>query len=170
MKRNYLFREITKDEIPQMFSMILQRMKWMDETGIKQWNVTNYDKYYPKEYYENERKNGNVFVLVDKASGEIVCAAVLLESDTRWEDNTPAIYIHNFVSRIGEKGVGTIFLQYVEKYAVGKEKEYLRLDSSEDNEKLAQYYESLGFLAVGKCEEGIYNGILRQKVLEGIEK
>ena len=47
MKEKYIFREIEKEEVPQMFSMILQRMEWMDKKGIEQWNVTNYEYIYP---------------------------------------------------------------------------------------------------------------------------
>lgn len=39
MQSRYQFREITKSEVPQMFSMILKRMEWMDEKGIQQWNA-----------------------------------------------------------------------------------------------------------------------------------
>lgn len=164
-KHDYVFREITKEEIPQMFSMILQRMKWMDEKGIRQWNVTNYDKAYPEAYYEEECQKGEVFVLVEKATGEIVSAAVLKESDVRWDDDRPAVYLHNFVTKIGKSGAGTMFLQFVEEYATGKGKKYFRLDSAVTNEALAKYYESQGFLPVGTCEEGLYKGILREKKL-----
>ncbi len=35
MDDKYIFREIKKEEISQMFNLILERMKWMDEKGIK---------------------------------------------------------------------------------------------------------------------------------------
>ena len=133
--------------------------------GIKQWNVTKYDKAYPKSYYYKASEHGEVFVLEDEETSEIVCAATLKEQDERWYDDKPAIYLHNFVSKIGEKGVGKIFLKYAEEYAVNKGKDYFRLDSASDNSALTQYYESKGFLPIGKCEEGLYKGILRQKSL-----
>ena len=54
MQSRYQFREITKSEVPQMFSMILKRMEWMDEKGIQQWNAAKYDKIYPFSYYEEK--------------------------------------------------------------------------------------------------------------------
>lgn len=45
-------------------------------------------------------------------------------------------------------------------------KEYLRLDSSEDNEPLAKYYENLGFVPAGTCTDGPYKGIRREKKLK----
>ena len=165
MNRDYLFREIKKEEIPQMFSMILQRIEWMDRQGIEQWNKTGYIQAYPQSYYEEEREKGEVFVLADRSTGELVSAAVLKEMDERWTDDRPALYLHNFVSRIAVKNAGSIFLYFVEKYALKKGKKYLRLDSAEDNPILAQYYESHGFMPVGKCEDGLYKGILREKEL-----
>ena len=114
----YVFRKIREEEIPVMFQMILERMRWMDDVGIKQWNVTKYDEVYPLSYYEEKREKGEVFVLEDTASHEIVCAAVLKSEDDRWPENdVPAFYLHNFASKIGEKGCGAIFLDFAEKYA-----------------------------------------------------
>ena len=45
-------------------------------------------------------------------------------------------------------------------------KAYLRLDSAEDSAALAKYYESLGFVNVGTCQDGSYKGILREKKLK----
>lgn len=165
MDDKYIFREIKKEEIPQMFNLILERMKWMDEKGIKQWNVTKYDEVYPQSYYEERRMRGEVFVLYNLLSNQIVCAAVLMEDDARWSDKLPALYLHNFVMKVDEKGVGNIFIKKAEKYARRKGKQYFRLDSARDNSSLSGYYESLGFMEVGTCEEGLYKGILRQKIL-----
>lgn len=165
MNSRYIFRQIEKEEISQMFSMILQRMKWMDDKGIKQWNEAGYDEIYPQSYYEEAHKKGEAFVLADSNTNEIISAAVLKEEDNRWKDKEPAIYLHNFVSKIGKKGAGAIFLQRAEEYAARKEKKYVRLDSAENNQFLAYYYEQRGFEPVGKCEDGLYKGILRQKKL-----
>ena len=56
---------MTSDEIPEMFELILRRMEWMDLKGIKQWNVTEYDSVYPMEHYEELRRKGELFALVD---------------------------------------------------------------------------------------------------------
>ena len=76
MNNRYIFREIEKDEIPQMFNLILERIKWMDEKGIKQWNVTKYDEVYPQSYYEERRKKHEIFVLYDtlKKSNRVFCS------------------------------------------------------------------------------------------------
>ena len=165
MNDKYIFRKIREDEICQMFQMIIERIKWFDEKGIKQWNVTNYDKVYPKSYYQEKRKAGELFVLEDREKNQIVCGAVLKKDDNRWEDKSPALYLHNFVSKIEEKNVGGIFLKFAEEYALKNEKKYFRLDSAESNKNLAKYYELHGFIPVGRCEEGLYKGILREKDL-----
>lgn len=167
MNRQYQFRNIRKEEIPQMFRLIQERMKWMDEKGIRQWNATDYDKAYPLSYYEDRRRRGEVFILQEAAGGQMVCAAVLSGEDARWPDGAPALYVHNFVSKIGEPGAGRIFMGQAEAYGLRLGKKYLRLDSAKDNPALSRYYESLGFQAAGTCREGLYEGILRQKRLRG---
>ena len=140
MQSRYQFREITKSGVPQMFSMILKRMEWMDEKGIQQWNAAKYDTIYPLSYYEEKRLNGEVFVLVSKDTKELISAAVLKEQDDRWNDSEPALYLHNFVTRVEAPGAGSIFLRFAEEYALKKGKKYLRLDSAADNPSLARYY------------------------------
>ncbi|WP_325201378.1 GNAT family N-acetyltransferase [Oscillibacter sp.] len=162
----YTFRKAKEEEVPQVFQLVLERMRWMDERGIWQWNVTDYDKDYPPSYYEKRRRRGELFVLED-AAGRLVCAAVLKERDARWSDDSPAIYLHNFVARAGESGAGGAFLRLAEEYALEKGKAYLRLDAAEDNAALAEYYESRGFSEAGRCRDGLYKGILRQKRLTG---
>ena len=165
MQSRYQFREITKSGVPQMFSMILKRMEWIDEKGIQQWNAAKYDTIYPLSYYEEKRLNGEVFVLVSKDTKELISAAVLKEQDDRWNDSEPALYLHNFVTRVEAPGAGSTFLRFAEEYALKKGKKYLRLDSAADNPSLARYYTSQGFVPAGTCTEGSYNGILRQKEL-----
>ena len=162
----YTFREIKQTEIPLLFRLILSRMAWMDEVGIRQWNVTKYDEVYPPSYYEEHRQAGEVFVLVDNRSEELVAVGVLKTEDDRWpQDGENAVYLHNFATKIGEKGVGKIFMQFAEQYARETGRTYFRLDSAVGNVKLEHYYTEQGFVPAGTCVDGMYEGILRQKKL-----
>ena len=165
-KDGYVFRAISDDELPLMFELIMSRVRWMDEVGIRQWNVTKYDEVYPLSYYESHAKDGEVFVLTECESGRIVCAAVLKREDDRWPcDGARALYLHNFASALDAKGTGSIFLELAEEHAKGQGMEYFRLDSADDNERLERYYTARGYVAVGTCVDGLYSGILRQKKL-----
>ena len=170
MENKYIFRRIRTEEISEMFDIILERVKWMDEVGIKQWNVTGYAATYPLPYYEEKHEKGEVFVLEDVQSRRIVCAAVLRNEDERWDhvcDSTDgsALYLHNFASRVWAKGAGSIFLEDAEDYAAKQGKKYFRLDSADDNEFLTRYYSSRGYVPAGTCIDGPYTGILREKRL-----
>ena len=77
------FIKLPPEKAPQMFDLVLERMKWMDEKGIEQWNVMGYDEVYPLSYYEQKCSEGRAFALENK-DGAILCAAVLLEHDSRW--------------------------------------------------------------------------------------
>ena len=145
------FIKLPPEKAPQMFDLVLERMKWMDEKGIEQWNVMGYDEVYPLSYYEQKCSEGRAFALEDK-DGAILDA--------------PAIYVHNLVSKVGAGDVGAEFLRRAEEYALSINKEYLRLDSSEDNEPLAKYYENLGFVPAGTCTDGPYKGVRREKKLK----
>ena len=162
----YLFRAIRQEELEEMFRLIISRMKWMDEVGIKQWNVTFYDEVYPLSYYEECRQKGEIYILVDRESEQMLCAAALKEKDERWEeDGISAFYLHHFVSKVASNGAGSLYLELAEEFAVACGKECFRLDSAVGNLPLERYYSSRGYKEAGECIDGLYEGILRQKKL-----
>lgn len=161
----YLFRQVSESEIKLIFDLIQARVKWMDEVGIKQWNVTDYEVVYPLSHYISCFERGEIFVLEDTLKSEIVCVGVLKHEDDRWNTGDDAFYVHHLASKIGASGVGRVFLECAEKYSKECGKMYLRLDSAIDNEKLTDYYERLGYEPVGECIDGAYFGILREKRL-----
>lgn len=162
MSESKPIRQCTVEEAKLVFSLIRQRMHWMDEKGMDSWNRNHYDTIFPLAYYEQEAKQGRLYAWIDE-NDKIISAAVLLEEDPRWDSQEPALYVHNFVSDPKTKSVGSQFLEAVEQYAHTLGKRYLRLDSARNNLSLERYYTNLGFVAVGSCQEGEYQGILRQK-------
>lgn len=165
MERTYLFRKAEKQEVPAVFALIMSRVAWMDQVGIRQWNTTRYDECYPPEYYESRRQKDELFVLEERPSGRLVCVGALFHEDARWPDPESAYYLHHFASAVDAKGVGSIFLQEAEKYTKNQEKTYLRLDSAVGNTVLEDYYTSRGYVETGRCIDRLYKGILRQKEL-----
>ena len=166
MNELYFFREIKKEELKAALSIIKERIRWMDEVGIKQWNVTDYEEVYPLSYYEECRERGEIFVLVEKNTEDIVALGALKGTDPRWvEPKGKAFYLHHLASSPKRAGAGSIFLSLAERYAKESGIEYFRLDSALGNEKLEEYYTSRGYIAVGECIDGKYIGVLREKKL-----
>ena len=163
----YLFELADEAALGQIYKLIDQRIRWMDEKGIRQWNVTDYWKAYPKDYYVREMWRGTLHVLKRKADRQVMGAVVLLEQDSRWKDAAPlpAYYIHNFVADEAERGAGGMMLQKIQELAVKNHKACLRLDCAVSNEKLNRYYEQKGFLLAGQCVDGNYSGNRREKKL-----
>lgn len=171
MQRETRFRPARIDEAAQAFEIVAARVRWMDENGIRQWNVSGYTQAYPPTYYETLCREGALFVLTDAASDEILCIGALKDKDDYWREyadagDEAALYLHNFAAKPTACGAGGRFLECAERYALQQGKTVLRLDSAEDNLALARYYEKKGFVPVGKCADGpYYSGILRQKRL-----
>lgn len=165
MEEAYIFRQAAQQEIPAVFALIMGRVAWMDEVGIRQWNTTKYDERYPLDYYETRRQLGELFVLADRATGRIVCVGALFHEDERWPDPASALYLHHLASHVDARGMGSVFLQKAEEYTAAQGKRYLRLDSAVGNKTLENYYTSRGYTEAGCCKDGLYEGILRQKKL-----
>jgi hypothetical protein len=93
----YVFRPAEEHEVPAVFELIMARVRWMDEVGIRQWNVTDYAGCYPPAHYEAARQRGDLFVLTDDDG--IAACAVLRKDDERWpeaiQSAEPAFYLHH---------------------------------------------------------------------------
>jgi hypothetical protein len=113
-----------------VFDLIMGRVAWMDTVGIRQWNATKYDQRYPLHYYEQRRQMNELFVLEERATGEIVCVGALFHEDERWPDPQSAFYLHHLASRVDKRGTAGIFLKLAEDYTARCGKKYLRLDSA----------------------------------------
>ena len=164
METNYIFRQAKKEEIRAVFDLIMDRVAWMDQVGIRQWNMTKYDQRYPLSYYEQRRQMEELFVLED-GTGKILAVGALLHEDERWPVSDSAYYLHHLASRVDARGAGSRFLQLAEEYTKGMGKRYMRLDSAVGNAALEHFYTSRGYVAAGFCKDGLYEGILRQKTL-----
>lgn len=160
----YTFKAAKKEEIPEIFSLYLERIQWMDDKGIQQWNNNGYLEVYTETYYEEQQKNGRLFVLKDDA-GKCVAAAVLLDEDARWEEieKQSSCFVHNLVTSCKVKGAGRQMLAELEKVTASRGRKYIRLDCSDDNPFLNQYYQSQGYEKNGFCQDGPYKGIRREK-------
>ena len=161
----YHFRQANEGEIQTVFDLIMGRVAWMDTVGIRQWNATKYDERYPLHYYEQRRQQEELFVLEERATGQIVSVGALFHEDERWPDSESAFYLHHLASRVDKQGTASIFLQLAEEYTAGCGKQFLRLDSAVGNKTLEAYYTSRGYVEAGRCTDGLYEGILRQKKL-----
>ena len=148
-----------------VFDLIMRRVAWMDTVGIRQWNTTKYDQRYPLHYYEMRRQMDELFVLEDTQTGTLVCVGALFHEDERWPEPAKALYLHHFASDVSAKGIGDVFLKEAERYAAQMGMQYMRLDSAIGNKTLENYYTSRGYVEAGRCVDGLYQGILRQKLL-----
>lgn len=163
---NFLFTPASPADMEAVYALIDRRIHWMDEVGIRQWNVTDYWGVYPRGHYIEQMEKGRLFVY-KSADGHVLGTAVLYESDERWEGvpDVPAYYVHHLATEIGIKGVGRFILREIESLARQSGKSCVRLDCADDNPRLNRYYEEAGYRICGRCIDGIYTGNLREKKL-----
>lgn len=161
--REYIFMPGEISDLPSVYRLIDERIHWMDDVGIEQWNVTDYWECYPEAYYEKAVRDHHLYVLKRKEDGRVVAVAVLYEEDSRWKkDGATAYYVHHLATELGERGAGKVLLQHSMALAKKNRKDYLRLDCAIDNEKLNDYYDRQNFTYAGTCVDGKYVGNLRE--------
>lgn len=156
------------EDAEAVFSIIRERIRWMDEQGIRQWNAADYWAIFPESYYRDAIKAGRLLVLRDRLTGKVAAAGVYAHTDGFWNDldgREGAGYIHNFAASRAFPGAGSLMLEKVEGYARREGRAKFRLDCRAGNARLNAYYESRGYQAVGEVRDGGYHGIRREKKL-----
>ena len=88
------------------------------------------------------------------SNGEIACIFAITFNDPliwREKDSDPSIYIHRIVTNPSFRGGRYVkdIVKWALDYAPGIGKEFIRMDTWGDNEKLKEYYLSCGFEYLG---------------------
>lgn len=139
-----------KEDLESFHRIIILRCKWFKDNKINQWKINSYPVRYDKSYFEKQMIDNKLFIA--KKGNDVVGGFLLIDDDPNyWSDcdKVKAYYLHHFASKVGEKGIGKIMINFALEEAKKNNKEYLRLDCVFDNEKLNNYYKSLGFECVG---------------------
>ena len=156
-------QKATPADTDGVLCLIQDRIRWMDEQGLAQWNKFDYLEVFPPAYFRESIEDGVVYVAVE--NGVTVGAVVLPETDDFWSDNTPALYIHHLVGASDVHGVGRALIDFAERLARSRNIHALRLDCQSTNDGLNGYYARLGFEPKGTCADGPYTGTRREKRL-----
>lgn len=151
-------------DIDAVLDIVRERQQWLAGQGIDQWK--GYEEVFPRAYFEKKQAAGEL--LVARNSAGAVCAVIaLLDLDPYWKgyERPGALYLHNLAASPHAKGAGKALLDFCERKARRERYSVLRLDCKADNKALNAYYQNLGFLPVGTCQDGEYEGTLREKTL-----
>ena len=152
-------RIASENDVSSIIQLIINRMEWMDETGLKEWNSNGYLEYYTEDYFKNNIES----FYVAEEDHQIVGAMCLYTSDERWQDDKECYYVHHLVSDVHHKGLGKLLLLYADILSYKKGYDVIRLDSSTYDEKLTNMYSSLNYKPVYNFIEGNYHGTTREK-------
>lgn len=163
MDARYTVSPAVEADLAAVFALIDQRIRWMDEEGIVQWNTYDYWTVFPQSHYRAAMEEGRLFVL--KEGGRVVASVTLTTDDAHWPDRASALYIHHLVSAVDAHGAGEAMLDFCTQKALSEGRMFLRLDCAHHNRQLNDYYEAHGFRLVGDDPGPAYTANLREKTL-----
>jgi GNAT superfamily N-acetyltransferase len=163
MDARYTVSPAAESDLADVFALIDERIRWMDEQGIVQWNTYDYWTVFPRSHYRAAMEAGRLFVL--KEDGRTVASVTLTVEDAHWHDGAAALYIHHLVSATDSHGAGDAMLAFCTEKALTEGCDYLRLDCARHNRQLNDYYETHGFVLVGDDPGPAYMANLREKKL-----
>lgn len=150
------FRQAVMQDLPQLKDMYKRIIKDINEQNIQIW-----DDIYPCEFFEDDIKNNQLYILLN--NGEIVSAFVLSDTNSgetavEWNNNhAKAVYIDRLGVNVkySKKGIGSLMLDKAKEIAKTLNAEYLRLFVVDINIPAIQLYNKKEFIKVN----GVYNEI-----------
>ena len=151
------FRVAIQEDLLEIKSMYLKIIDKMKIDDIKIW-----DNIYPCEFFDNDIKNKNLYLLLK--NNIIVGAFALCKEHSganavKWEQmNAKAVYIDRLGVNIDfcKQGIATELLKAASNMAIENNAEYLRLFVIDFNIPAKNLYEKFGFKQV----EGVYKEVI----------
>ncbi|WP_304516301.1 N-acetyltransferase [Cellulomonas sp. JH27-2] len=136
------------EDVEALFALRRSLEDWMVKRGLVQWPVGS----LPRERVAEQVASGQVRVVRDDDG--IVASLRLMWSDPDFwgDDATPAVYVHGLMvdRRATGSGLGRRLLDWAREQGKAAGVGLQRLDCRTTNPSLRAYYESLGFVAVGR--------------------
>lgn len=142
-----IIKKANKKDLDEYYNLILERCEWFKENKINQWNY-NYEKIFNKDYFYKNLNENHIFVAIK--NNKVIGGIFLRDKDIYYKRKGNSFYLHHFVTKIGEKNIGDLLLNYAINYCKAKNKAYLRLDCISTNEFLNRYYLSKDFAFIKK--------------------
>jgi N-acetylglutamate synthase-like GNAT family acetyltransferase len=147
-----VFQRAGRNDLTEILRLLKEAALWLNMKNINYWKVW----INPPEKYITWIKTGferKEFYLVKQGESIIGCFKLSENDEVFWgKQDSPAYYIHSFTidRKLNGKKLGIKVMQNIENKCRESNKKYLRLDCSSTVSVLKQYYENLGFCAVGE--------------------
>jgi len=124
-----------------------------DAVAYQKLKFNKHWKGFDREMVEQELDEQRQWKILDDA-GNIMCIFALTYNDPFiWgdKDMQPAIYIHRIVTHPDHHGKNLVkdIVAWARIFAKENNKQFIRMDTWGDNEKLIQYYTGCGFTFLG---------------------
>ena len=131
-----------KDDIEEIFRLYAVATKYQKERYSMHWPAFDY-KMVEDEIAENRQWK----LMID---GKIACVwATTFTDPLIWEEKNidPSVYIHRIATNENYRGKNFVvnIVEWAKKYAVGNDKQFVRLDTTGLNERLIAHYTKCGF-------------------------
>lgn len=132
-------------DLEAIIDLLEESAAWMISIGIDRWRPGTF--IATRDQLTLELEAGIVYVW--KVEGQVLGTLRLTEHDVSiWgNDGVPALYVHKMSVRrtLRGRGSGRALVQWVEKEAMARRRDVLRLDCWAENPRLCAFYESCGF-------------------------
>lgn len=159
----YTFEFLKEHELSNVIDIISQRIQWMDEKGMKQWNQGDYLSFYSSDYFLKHLQKQEILGMKD--DGQIIGIVGFFHDDERWDHDDAYMYLHHLATLPSYHGVGALFVKACEDIAKQMGKRGIRLDCQKGNDAIHRFYDDMGYISKGEFTSGEYIGIRKEKLL-----
>jgi GNAT superfamily N-acetyltransferase len=135
-------RRCQASDVATVAALLDEATAWVGERGYEQWPLP-----FPHDQIAAAIDRGEIYVA--ELDGDLVATVTLLwEDPTYWgERPADAAYVHKLAVRRACAGqrIGNAIVEWADRTAAAKGRQFLRLDCLRDNPGIRAYYENLGF-------------------------
>lgn len=156
-------RRLGPDRVPAMLALYDARVRWLAAAGIDQWRPDERPAVAAR--LSEQARAGGLFGIVDGA-GVLHAAGALCTHSALWDGMPPrhhdgVWYLEKLVS--ASPGAGAALLAALEAAAVEQGVGTLRMDCLASSLPLRRFWQSRGYLPVGRAERPDGPGLLRHE-------
>lgn len=153
MNSKYKIRSTNADEFELVLGILKEGAATLQSKGVDQWRVWLNPTPERLQWVREGFDNGEFYVFENQQKMIAGIYRLSFEDLKYWGiQEKPAGYVHSLTVRDSFSGrqLGKLILKLVEQQLLDKGVYLFRLDCITSNQKLCQYYESLGFKKVGE--------------------
>jgi ribosomal protein S18 acetylase RimI-like enzyme len=148
----FRFTSVQEKEIDQVLQALKEAAERIHSLGVDHWQQWNNPPNEKIAWVREGVNQGEIKFIFNEINEQIGIVRILTKDELYWgNQEVDAVYIHSLIvfDTFNGRGYGKQIISQVAELAKKDGNYLIRLDADQNNSKLCNYYQSMGFRKVG---------------------